>query len=137
MPEPRTLELTVNDCWNQLATAAFGRLAVITNGLPEIFPLNYALDGHTLVFRTRVGSKLNDLVMYNTVVFEADGWDGSEGWSVIVHGEARVIDGDAELEQASGLLHIPWHSATESEFVRITPKELSGRKSNFAAQRVA
>ncbi len=71
MPEPRTLELTVNDCWNQLATAAFGRLAVITNGLPEIFPLNYALDGHTLVFRTRVGSKLNDLVMYNAVVFEA------------------------------------------------------------------
>lgn len=136
MPEPRTLVLTDNDSWKKLATTQFGRLAVITHGLPEIFPMNYALDGHTLVFRTRVGSKLHDLTLYNTVVFEADGWDGAEGWSVVLHGEARVVDEDA-LDQVSGLLQIPWHSATESEFIRITPTSLSGRVSNFAAQRAA
>lgn len=137
MPEPRTLVLTENDCWNHLSATGFGRLAVITNGLPEIFPMNYALDGHTLVFRTRVGSKLHDLVMYSTVVFEADGWDGSEGWSVVIQGEARVIDDEDDLEVVGSLLQIPWHSATESDLVRITPTRLSGRASNFAAQVVA
>lgn len=137
MPEPRTLDLAVNDCWKQLAATSFGRLAVITNGLPEIFPLNYGIDGRVIVFRTRVGSKLHDLVMYNTVVFEADGWDGEEGWSVVLQGEARVIDDEEERDRAVGLLPLPWHSDTESEYVRITAKRLTGRKSNFAAQRVA
>lgn len=137
MPEPRTLELTDSACWGRLRTSAFGRLAVITNGLPEIFPMNYGIDSDTLVFRTRVGSKLHDLVMYNTVVFEADGWDGAEGWSVVMLGEARVIDDDAALDRASELLRIPWHSDTESEYVRITPRRISGRESNFAAQRAA
>lgn len=63
-------------------------------------PVNYAVNGQTLVFRTARGSKLAGGVMSNAaVVFEVDAIDdGAEvGRSVVLHGGvADVLPAEAE-----------------------------------------
>ena len=50
-------ELTRPECLRLLAARPIGRLAVITaEGLPMIVPVNYVLDGETVLFRTDVGT---------------------------------------------------------------------------------
>lgn len=46
-------ELSVDTCWALLRTTTVGRLAVWVDEHPDIFPLNYAVDHGTLVFRSR------------------------------------------------------------------------------------
>lgn len=133
---PRTKETSESTAWLHLENdATIGRLAVVTDGLPEIFPVNFAVDGRTIVFRTTVGTKLHELTQYNTVVFESDDWQEKAGWSVIVRGEARVFDTDEEIERAGELLKLPWQTDVEAEYVRITPSAISGRSTNFGTER--
>lgn len=44
-----------DQCLRLLADDEIGRLAVIAGNTPAIFPVNYALDGDTIVFRTDPG----------------------------------------------------------------------------------
>jgi uncharacterized protein len=46
-----------DQCLSLLAGDEVGRLAVIVGNTPTIFPVNYALDGDTIVFRTDPGTK--------------------------------------------------------------------------------
>ncbi|MFT8395225.1 pyridoxamine 5'-phosphate oxidase family protein [Propionibacterium sp.] len=132
---PRTKEVAESTAWLHLENdTTIGRLAVVTNGVPEIFPVNFAVDGRTIVFRTTVGTKLHELTLYSSVVFEADRWEEKAGWSVIVHGEARVFDDDAEIQRAGELLEIPWQTDVEAEFVRIIPSEITCRSTNFGTE---
>lgn len=47
------------ECLALLAGEVVGRLAVVAGGGAEIFPVNYVLDGDTVVFRTDSGTKLH------------------------------------------------------------------------------
>jgi nitroimidazol reductase NimA-like FMN-containing flavoprotein (pyridoxamine 5'-phosphate oxidase superfamily) len=88
-------ELNPTDCWGLLATASVGRLGLLVDGRPEVLPVNYALDGETVLFRTAEGTVLNQSAL-NIVAFEVDHVDEATytGWSVMVQGEATDI-GDA------------------------------------------
>ena len=83
-------EIDVAECWRLLATQPVGRVAVIVGQYPLVFPVNYALDGMHVVFRTGVGTKLWGIDRSN-VTFEVDELDlaGRSGWSVMVRGAAR------------------------------------------------
>ena len=39
-------------CWDLLASQEVGRLATAVQGFPEIFPVNFVVDGESIVFRT-------------------------------------------------------------------------------------
>src|SRR5687768_8410557 len=99
--DPRTwLEvLGTEDCWNLLATTAVGRLAVVTDGRPQMFPVNYATDGRTIVFRTEAGSKLAAVDGNPNVCFEIDSLDVASraGWSVLVAGQAATVRATHEI----------------------------------------
>lgn len=45
-------EMPVDEAWRQLGSAALGHIAFVIDGAPEIFPINYAVDGHTVLLRT-------------------------------------------------------------------------------------
>ncbi len=47
-----------HECLRLLASQPVGRVAVVVDAWPMIFPVNYALDGDSIVFRTDEGSKL-------------------------------------------------------------------------------
>lgn len=58
-----------------------GRLAVVVGGRPLVFPVNFALDGESIVLRTDTGTKLYG-ARKGLVAFECDGIDGMyhTGW---------------------------------------------------------
>jgi uncharacterized protein len=122
--------LEPNACWTLLRTAAVGRLAVSRTNHPDIFPINFAIDHGTIVFRTAEGTKLAAAVEGTAVAFEADGYDPDKGdaWSVVIKGRAKKIEQMYELFDAMVLPLFPWHSAPKHHFVRIVPDEVSGRR---------
>ena len=122
--------LTERQCWERLRTTSIGRLAVQTGGQPDIFPINYVVDDATLVFRTRAGTKLSSSVLLQRVAFEIDGYDPAHGqaWSVVVKGRARSVERLSERYEAEDLPLFPWVTFSKPEFVRIVPREVTGRK---------
>jgi hypothetical protein len=116
-------------CQRHLREEHVGRIAVIIDGHPEIFPVNYAVDGHgRIVFRTDPGSKLAGIVRHSTVAFEIDGIDEDRrgGWSVLVIGGARWLTaGDAG--QLAELSLEPWAAGEKACYVRIAPARITGR----------
>ena len=62
-----------------LRTVSVGRLAVLADGRPDIFPVNYTIDGRTLAFRTGEATKLGKASKGAEVALEADGVDPDSG----------------------------------------------------------
>ena len=50
--------LSEAECWKLLAAHNLGRLAIVVDGWPEVFPVNYASEEGSIVFRTASGTKL-------------------------------------------------------------------------------
>ncbi len=119
-PPPATIIVSVNDstdqdwsgleilsdeqCLARLRSSTVGRVGFVDAGSPSILPVNYALDGRAIVFRSAPGSKLSAGMMQRPVAFEIDAWNAVDhlGWSVLAKGIAdEVLDGEeiARLEQ--------------------------------------
>jgi nitroimidazol reductase NimA-like FMN-containing flavoprotein (pyridoxamine 5'-phosphate oxidase superfamily) len=122
--------LSEHECFELLRDEQVGRLAVAVGTHPDIFPINYVVDGRSIVFRTLEGTKLAASVLTPAVAFEVDGVveASDEAWSVVVKGRAREIESMAELLDALDLPLYPWQSAPKHRFVRILPDEVSGRR---------
>jgi uncharacterized protein len=122
--------LADNDCWALLRSAELGRLAVVVDGQPDIFPVNHVVDHGTIVFRTADGTKLTAALAKGTVAFESDGYDieTAEAWSVVVKGSTSEVRDLDDLVAASLLPLAPWHGAPKPRFVRIVPSAVSGRR---------
>ncbi len=122
---------TEGECWELLHSTEFGRLALSVADRPEIFPINFAVQNGTFVFRTAQGTKLAALTINESVALEIDGYDADRGWSVVVKGHARAVEwgDDFENAQVSGLR--PWVATVKPVFVRVHPDEISGRRFLF------
>ena len=55
-------ELTKSECFELLARQHVGRVAVVDDQGPVVFPVNYVLDRHTVLFRADAGTKLGGLI---------------------------------------------------------------------------
>lgn len=123
--------LDEDHCWDLLAGAQVGRLATAVDRTPEIFPVNYAVDGESVVFRSAEGSKLLEIVLNDHVAFEADGWTDDGGWSVICRGHASIVSSSEELAMVEALPLKPWIPTVKTNFVRVTVDEITGRRFVF------
>jgi hypothetical protein len=123
------VELSAADSWALLRHAVVGRLAVVVDERPEIFPVNHLVDRGSLVFRTAPGTKLAGAVG-RWVAFEVDGYDleTATAWSVIVKGTAREVNRLYEVLDVFELPLFPWHSSPKPHFIRIEPESLTGRR---------
>ena len=120
-------ELAELDCWELLREQEFGRLAFHLVNEVHIVPINYAVSGERLVFRTAEGSKLLGITMNQDVAFEIDQYDEDHATSVVVRGTARELEGD-EADLAEQLPLRPWVPTAKFSIVEITPTEITGRK---------
>jgi nucleotide-binding universal stress UspA family protein/nitroimidazol reductase NimA-like FMN-containing flavoprotein (pyridoxamine 5'-phosphate oxidase superfamily) len=129
MPLDAVEELSAATCWEVLTSSRVGRLAVCSSGSPRIFPINFVVDEHTIVFRTAPGTKLAG-VRNSSVAFEVDDYDADTGQatSVIIAGTATEITDADEWDRALELPLFPWHVAPKGHFVRVTPDTVSGRR---------
>ncbi|KQM60713.1 pyridoxamine 5'-phosphate oxidase family protein [Agreia sp. Leaf210] len=127
-PQGTVTELSVDHCWERLAGSNIGRLGLIIDNKPEIFPVNYIADGHTIVFRTAHGTKYESLTTGAPVVFEVDERLTHGGWSVVLKGPAVVLGPD--IPESSPSDHHPpmWVAAAGYMYVRLTPQEIRGRE---------
>ena len=130
-PRPaRWQELTKAECFELLANEHLGRVAVVDDRGPVVFPVNFVLDRHTVVFRTEQGTKLHAAARGSRVCFEVDRADEAAraGWSVIVRGEITEMTDRAELERLRGLPLQAWAPGSRDRYVRILPAVLTGRR---------
>ena len=106
-----------------------GRLVVGVPGGPAVFPLNFAVDGDAIVFRTQVGTKLTAITR-SLATFEIDDIDASgHGWAVTFEGLAQeIIDADsAALRSRMAVTALDtWPGGDRPHVVRITPYRVHG-----------
>ncbi len=123
-------ELTRSECFELLANEHLGRVAVTDDRGPVVFPVNFVLDRHTVVFRTEAGTKLHAASRGSRVCFEVDGTDlaAHTRWSVIVRGEITEVTDRAELARLRELPLRVWGPGARNHYVRILPAQLTGRR---------
>lgn len=125
-PDP-VVSLTDEQCWERLHTQELGRLVTHVGDTLDIFPVNYVVDGQSILFRTAQGSKLFELTVNDEVLFEVDDHTETDAWSVIIRGRAHPLDRSADVERADGLGLKPWIPTLKYTFVRVEPTAVAGR----------
>jgi nitroimidazol reductase NimA-like FMN-containing flavoprotein (pyridoxamine 5'-phosphate oxidase superfamily) len=125
-------ELSAAECWRLLETQEVGRVAVIVGHYPLVFPVNYAVDDKSIVYRTGSGTKLHSIHRSN-VTFEVDCFDPVHhgGWSVMVKGVAQelsVIRNRATVSRAERAGATPWASGERNHYIRIVADDITGRR---------
>ena len=128
-PSPE-YSLTMDQCWALLDTEVVGRVALIVDNHPEIFPVNFVARtaGDCLPHRRRHEAVGRD--HGKPVAFEIDGYDARDetAWSVMARGEAEVIESQEEKDDVDALLLEPWQPGEKAYYVRVAPKALTGRR---------
>lgn len=119
--------LTDDECWERLRDQELGRLVTRVGDVLDIFPVNYVVDGESILLRTAQGTKLFELTVNDDVLFEVDDHDDTHAWSVVLRGRASVLDTSAEVERADGLGLRPWIPTLKYTYVRIEATSLTGR----------
>jgi nitroimidazol reductase NimA-like FMN-containing flavoprotein (pyridoxamine 5'-phosphate oxidase superfamily) len=127
MEERRALDQA--ECVALLRRRRLGRIAVTDRALPVIVPVSYALDGRTVVFRTRPDGMLARACRSAVVAFEVDDIaDGEQGGAtVLVVGVADVLESSEQL-RALGLALLSPVADVADVFVGITPGSITGRR---------
>lgn len=117
-------------CVELIQSTPIGRIGFWVDGGPLVLPVNFAWFQDSVVFRTLEGQKLAAAAEGQAVCFEVDHWDAADhsGWSVVVAGRARAIDGWAEIEQLENIGLVPWARGEWRPFwVRVEPESITGR----------
>lgn len=127
--DDRLVELSRAECLTLLSRNPIGRVAVLTDGVPEVFPVNFVVSGDAVVFRTGIGSKLLKGVRTAPIAFEVDDYVTMDhsGWSVLVTGSAEEIDALSDAELAA-LRLLPWAGDARRAVVRLRIDQVHGRR---------
>ena len=135
----RVLEaLSLDECYALLGQETVGRLVYVDDLGPAAVPVNFALAGHGIVFRSEDGSKIRGLRGKRDVAFEVDHIDKASrsGWSVLVRGTSEEVEFEhlhELLGRIDGYVPLPWKKGVHNIWVVITPREVTGRRlANFA-----
>jgi nitroimidazol reductase NimA-like FMN-containing flavoprotein (pyridoxamine 5'-phosphate oxidase superfamily) len=130
-------QLSAEDCFDLLATESIGRVGLIVDGRPEVLPVNYVVDGKTIVFRTAEGTVLNQAAM-QVVAFEVDHIDHSDltGWSVLAQGVAQDIGEAIDLrsEELRRLALVTWAPGRRHRWFRVDADRVTGRRLRAASE---
>jgi len=126
------IDLSAEECADLLAASSLGRLGVVVEGRPEIFPVNhvYDRDRACVVFPTNARTKLRAALTWPWVSFEVDGIDPGEagGWSVLVVGRAEEVTEPEEIARAAEQRHVLWRAGENVRWIRIVPATVTGRR---------
>jgi nitroimidazol reductase NimA-like FMN-containing flavoprotein (pyridoxamine 5'-phosphate oxidase superfamily) len=123
--------LSLDECMSLLRRTYVGRLAFVSAGEPVILPVNYAVYGSSIVFRSAFGGKLDAAEHGRAASFEIDGIDEvyQRGWSVLVKGSLYDVTDDETLAELNELPLRPWARRVERPFwIRLVPNEVTGRR---------
>jgi uncharacterized protein len=136
-PHLRLDEIERDECLRLLAGDEIGRLAVVAGNTGVVVPVNYTLDGDTVVLRTEPGTKLDDGPRARAS-FEVDCFDRERrtGWSVVATGRLEEITRyeAASFERAGRLAVDPWAGGDKAHWMRLVPNRVTGRRVSRTAE---
>ena len=121
------LLLDEDQTWRLLDNAKHGRLALTAGGTLDIFPVNFSTADRRVFLRTGPGTKLAELAVNPKVALETDGILSDEAWSVVLHGEARILETESEIAAARASGVAPWIPTLKDMWVEIVPTSTTGR----------
>ncbi len=128
--KPALGTLTEAECRERIGPGGVGRfLFDEPDRGPVALPVNYRMDGDNVIFRTGSRTVITGGVSEAAVSFDVDHLDDvlGEGWSVLLTGTARVVSEPAELARLSALGVEPWAGGERDTWVRLTPRQVTGR----------
>jgi len=125
-----------DECLRILRTVSVARVAVTSDALPVVVPVNITvatLDpsrGPEVVMRSVEGTKLSAALRNAVIAVEADAIDplSHAGWSVLVRGATRVIADADEHARALQLPLRPWASPDADCFIAVGTDVVTGRR---------
>jgi len=123
--------LTFEECSRLLESQSVGRIAVVVNDFPVVFPVNYRLVGarepRWIALRTRPGNVLDRAPMH--AAFEIDALDSAhrEGWSVLVRGTLHHADPTA-ADFRERFDPDPWILDDRNAWLVVEPFSITGRR---------
>jgi len=132
------IDIDSEDCADLLGCAPIGRLGVVVQGHPEIFPVNHVYDRESgcVVFPTDARTKFHAALNQPAVAFEVDCFSpqGDRGWSVLVVGHAEEITDPDTIARVARLRTVLWRTEDRVHWLRIVPSKVTGRRI-FASDR--
>lgn len=123
--------LSESECWKLLDIHDLGRIALMIDGWPQVFPINYAVAEGAVLFRSAPGAKASHGPGARGC-FEIDGWSERSGigWSVMAHGTIRDVT-HATDRQAVALREVRLHPAApgvRDHLLALMVGRISGRR---------
>ena len=128
--EPSLRTLSPAECFDLLEPGGVGRVGFASADGIMMLPVNFAVTGATIVFRTAPDTLLA-LHADAHVSFEVDRIDEAlhGGWSVLVQGRAHTVTDEPEVKHLEDRTHLePWAGGARDVYVRIAPTRISGRR---------
>ncbi len=122
--------LSPAECLDLLEPGGVGRVGFTSAGEVMMLPVNFAVTGKTIIFRTAPDTLLA-LYADTQVSFEVDHINEAlhDGWSVLMRGHAREVTDEREVKHLEDGAHPePWAGGARDVYVRITPTRISGRR---------
>ncbi|MDH6121383.1 pyridoxamine 5'-phosphate oxidase family protein [Kitasatospora sp. GAS204B] len=126
---PVLLRLTIPECWDKLGTHGVGRIVLPAVPSPLVFPVNYAVDAETVLYRTNPSGGAA-AEAGTAVSFQVDRVDDhlSRGWSVLIVGTARHVTDPDTVRRLAGLPGTePWAGGDRPLWIRVEPDQITGR----------
>ncbi len=126
-------DLSPDECFRLLATADVGRLVYQDDLGPLAVPVNYAMQGHDIVFRVEGGTKQTAAMQQPMLAFEVDHVDEDRhsGWSVLLARARSEVDQErlpALLQTMEGHVPMPWACGHHNVWLQFVPHTVSGRR---------
>ncbi|KAB8189202.1 pyridoxamine 5'-phosphate oxidase family protein [Nonomuraea phyllanthi] len=122
--------LSREECLRLMASVPIGRIVFTDRALPAVQPVNFCLDGESIVIRTTIGSKLAAATRRAVVAFEVDEFapELRAGWSVTAVGRARAVEDAGEMARLAALPLLPWAPGSRDHYIVVEAEQVSGRR---------
>lgn len=125
------IEMTVDECLEQLHAGVVGRVAMSTPVGPRILPVNYAMYGDAIVFRTSPYSELGTYGWNSELAFEIDhiDYERHQGWSVIAIGRSELVEDPDDVADIRRTWDPrPWAAGQRNLYIKLVWRDISGRR---------
>ena len=125
------LVLDRDECWKLLASVPVARVGVQVQGRIDVLPVNHTVVDGRVAWLSAAGTKLGAAAAEQPVALEPDSIDrtGRRGWSVLVHGTARIVIDEDVRQRLYDVEVTPWVAPDQrTMWVEVADAVISGRR---------
>lgn len=122
------VELRKQSALGLLRRVGDGHLALCSEDVTTIYPVDYRVSGDLIVFRLAPGSLLQLLRRRRAIALEVDRHDARKVWSVVASGMSRIASSEAEIDRFDRLSWPGWAASSAYTYVVLEIGDVTGRR---------